>query len=103
MTIEFLSFLVGSVLVGVAIIGGGFELKELKIPRVGVLVRLVSMGAGFAFITLALGLWAARNPEIMNQAAGAPAANGFAQQLTDTAASLQPEATTDTAASAASP
>jgi hypothetical protein len=55
-SIPILSFLVGCILIGVAVIGGGFEIKEIKMPRVGVLVRLLSTGAGLAFIFLGIGL-----------------------------------------------
>jgi hypothetical protein len=54
---EIISFFVGSILIGVAVIGGGFEAKEIKIPRVGPGVRVVSLFFGMGFIVLALALF----------------------------------------------
>jgi len=80
MTIEFLSFLVGSVLIGVAVIGGGFELKELKMPRVGVAVRLVSLAVGGGFIFLALTLFAWREyPQLASAGTEAPVGNALVE------------------------
>jgi hypothetical protein len=98
MTIVVLSFLVGSALIGVAIIGQGFELKELKIPRVGILARLVSAGAGLAFIGLSLGLFAGKNPGMFAASASRPLANGFIERSTGSMA-----VTDSTAASTGDP
>jgi hypothetical protein len=101
MSIEFLSFLVGSVLIGVAIIGGGFELKELKMPRVGVAVRLVSLGAGLAFIVLALGLYAVAHPELAAGGGAAPVAKALVDPASaDTTASVAAEAVAQPASDA---
>jgi len=54
MSIEVLSFILGGLLVGVGILGGGIEIRELKIPQVGKLPRVCSLIAGFAFIGLAV-------------------------------------------------
>jgi hypothetical protein len=56
MSIDVLAFAFGGILLLVGILGGGFELKELKVPRVGGLIRLVTLLAGSCFITLAIGL-----------------------------------------------
>lgn len=56
MSIDVLAFAFGGVLLLVGILGGGFELKELKIPRVGGIIRLVTLLAGTCFITLGIGL-----------------------------------------------
>jgi hypothetical protein len=52
MTIELLAFIFGIVLLFIAIVGGGFELRELKVPRVGTVARIVSAGAGVIFLAL---------------------------------------------------
>ncbi|HEX5724293.1 MAG TPA: hypothetical protein VFX98_02440 [Longimicrobiaceae bacterium] len=56
MTIEVVSFIAGVILVAVGVIGGGFELKELKIPRVGAIARVFSLGIGMFFVSLGIGL-----------------------------------------------
>ena len=62
MSIELVSFVFGAVLLGVAVIGGGFEVKEIKLPRVGLVPRVVSFVLGAAFITFgALGYDALAN------------------------------------------
>ena len=88
MSIEFLSFLVGSVLVGVAVIGGGFEVKELKMPRVGVAVRLLSLGFGAGFIMLALVIFGVRQyPGLAAAGTAAPVGNALVEPgSVDTAA-----------------
>jgi hypothetical protein len=52
MTIELLAFIFGIVLLFIAIVGGGFELRELKVPRVGRVARIVSAVAGVIFLAL---------------------------------------------------
>lgn len=52
MTLETLSFILGGVLVLSGILGGGFEAKELKIPKISGWIRLVAVVAGLAFIGL---------------------------------------------------
>jgi hypothetical protein len=61
MTIELLAFIFGIVLLFIAIVGGGFELRELKVPRVGTVARIVSAVAGVIF--LALGFSGSTPPE----------------------------------------
>lgn len=55
MTIEIVSFVFGGILLFVGLLGGGFELKELKIPKVGMGVRAAALVAGVLFICLGLG------------------------------------------------
>lgn len=55
MSIEIVSFAVGSVLVLIGILGGGFEVKEIKIPKVGMGVRIVALLAGGLFVCLGIG------------------------------------------------
>lgn len=57
MTLEILSFILGGVLVLVGVIGGGFELKEFKIPTVKWPTRLFAIIVGLIFISLGLGLY----------------------------------------------
>jgi hypothetical protein len=65
MTIEVVSFIIGGILVGTAIVGGGFEIKEIKMPRVGAGVRIVSMVVGSGFLLLAMGIWSLNNPQLV--------------------------------------
>ncbi|HLJ26859.1 MAG TPA: hypothetical protein VKY85_09130 [Candidatus Angelobacter sp.] len=46
----------GAVLLLVAIIGGGFEIKEFKVPKVGPAPRVLAAIAGMVFIVLGIGL-----------------------------------------------
>lgn len=52
MNIPLLAFFFGILLLFVAIVGGGFEVRELKVPRVGRIARIVSAIAGVLFLTL---------------------------------------------------
>ena len=54
MTLETISFIVGGFLVIVGILGGGLEIKEIKIPKVGLSVRLIAIVFGLAFIGLGI-------------------------------------------------
>ena len=54
MTLETISFIVGGFLVIVGILGGGLEIKEIKIPKVGLSVRLIAIVFGLAFICLGI-------------------------------------------------
>ena len=114
MSMEILSFLVGSILIGVAIIGGGFEVKEIKIPRVGAGVRVVSLFVGLGFIVLALALFGAglaqrgvagvspgatalASGEMVDTAAPAPAGEEPAAPPADEPVQVDPFATSDAA------
>ncbi len=48
----------GAVLLLVGILGGGFEIKEFKVPKVGPAPRVLSTIAGAFFVILAVGLQA---------------------------------------------
>jgi hypothetical protein len=50
-----ITFLFGAGLLAVAILGGGFEVKELKVPKVGGLARFLSGVVGAVFVLIALG------------------------------------------------
>jgi hypothetical protein len=56
MSPDLLLFAVGGLLLVTGLLGGGFELRELKIPRVGRVARVFATGAGGACIVLGLGL-----------------------------------------------
>ena len=53
MTIETLSFILGALLVLAGILGGGFEIKEVKIPKISGVTRFIAMVVGLAFIGFA--------------------------------------------------
>jgi len=46
MAIQMAVFMLGSLLMLVAILGGGFEVKELKVPKVGRVSRLSACACG---------------------------------------------------------
>ena len=52
MSVQLLAFVFGGILLFVGVLGGGFEVKELKIPKVGIGVRLLSAIIGLVFIGL---------------------------------------------------
>jgi hypothetical protein len=55
MTIEIVSFVFGGILLFVGVLGGGFELKELKVPKVGPGVRIMAGLLGIVFIAVGFG------------------------------------------------
>lgn len=65
MTIDVVAFIIGGILIGTAIVGGGFEVKEIKMPRVGAGVRIVSLIVGSGFLLLGMGIWGANNPHLL--------------------------------------
>ena len=52
MTLEIVCFLFGALLLLAAIIGGGFELKELKIPKLAKSARIFAFVLGVLFVVL---------------------------------------------------
>jgi len=56
MGIDALAFSLGALLLLVGILGGGFELKEIKVPPVGKALRLIAAAVGLFFILLGVGL-----------------------------------------------
>jgi hypothetical protein len=52
MSSELLSFIFGGLLILIGIVGGGFEVKELKIPKVAWPTRFAALGAGAFFIAM---------------------------------------------------
>ncbi len=63
MTIEFVAFALGALFLLTGILGGGFELRELKIPRVGWIARTFSTVAGVVLILLGIGMSTQSLPE----------------------------------------
>ncbi|MBA7691829.1 hypothetical protein ES703_100384 [subsurface metagenome] len=57
MGLEVVSFILGAILLAVGLLGGGIEVKEIKIPKVSRFPRILSVCAGLVFILL--GLWLA--------------------------------------------
>jgi hypothetical protein len=55
MTIQIAAFAFGGILVFVGVLGGGFEVKELKVPKVGPGVRVLSAVVGLLFICVGFG------------------------------------------------
>jgi len=55
MELDTIAFVFGAILLVVGIWGGGIEIKELKIPRVGGMARSLSLLIGIIFIFI--GLW----------------------------------------------
>ena len=53
MSIDTMAFILGGLLVAVALLGGGLEVRELKIPSVGRIGRLLCFIVGAVFIGLA--------------------------------------------------
>lgn len=56
LNIQTLSFIFGALLLLVGLFGGGFEVKELKLPKVGWPIRFVSIIVGAFFIAISLGI-----------------------------------------------
>ncbi|HET6232285.1 MAG TPA: hypothetical protein VFE05_19580 [Longimicrobiaceae bacterium] len=108
---DILAFFVGSILIGVAVIGGGFEAKDVRIPKVGVFPRILSTFAGFGFISLAVGLYAQQHPgnaqamgDALSSAAPAPAATQFTSDTIAAAPAADiAVASVDTTSAAAEP
>jgi hypothetical protein len=57
MTLEAVSFAIGGILIATAIVGGGFEIKEIKMPKVGAGPRFFSLLVGAVFVMIGLGTW----------------------------------------------
>jgi hypothetical protein len=72
MNVNILAFIFGALLLFVAIIGGGFELRELKVPKVGWAPRILALVAGLLFISL--GFVTGAEPERVDAHPGTPVA-----------------------------
>lgn len=56
MEIHAIAFCLGAILLLVGIVGGGFGVKEVKVPQVGKNIRLIAGGVGLFFIFFGIGL-----------------------------------------------
>ncbi|NJK75857.1 MAG: hypothetical protein HC942_19970 [Microcoleus sp. SU_5_6] len=56
MELKILTFILGSILLLIGIFGGGFQVKELKIPQIGKFSRFLATSLGIFFILISLGL-----------------------------------------------
>ncbi|GEM_PF-3751283 len=56
MEIKIITFLFGCILLGIGVVGGGFQVKELNIPKVGNISRFFSTILGLFFIIMGFGL-----------------------------------------------
>lgn len=54
MNISMLAFIFGCILILIGIIGGGLELKELKIPKVSSFSRVIAIIGGIVFISMGI-------------------------------------------------
>ncbi len=54
MSMQSMSFIFGALLLAVAILGGGFEVKEIKVSNVSIGVRFIAGIVGLCFIALGL-------------------------------------------------
>ena len=55
MTLQSMSFIFGAILLAVGILGGGFEVKEIKVSNVSIGVRIVAGIVGLVFV--GFGFW----------------------------------------------
>jgi hypothetical protein len=62
MKMDVLSYIFGIVLLFLAIVGGGFEVRELKVPRVGRIARAVSGVTGVLFLLIGFAVSGAASP-----------------------------------------
>jgi hypothetical protein len=72
MTLQSMSFIFGAILLAVAILGGGFEIKEIKVSNVSIGVRIVAGIVGLFFIGLTF--W--QEPSALTESESAPASSG---------------------------
>lgn len=56
MTVEFVVISLGALLLLTGIIGGGFEIRELKIPQVGRIARILSTVVGIMLMLTGIGM-----------------------------------------------
>ncbi|HEU0298283.1 MAG TPA: hypothetical protein VFR37_02490 [Longimicrobium sp.] len=63
MTLEVVSFIIGGLLIATAVVGGGFEIKEIRMPRVGAGARTGALVVGLLFILMGLGIWETNNQQ----------------------------------------
>jgi len=56
MSLEIMAFVLGAILLTAGLFGGGLEIKELKLPQISGVARIVSGVVGFGFVTLSLAI-----------------------------------------------
>ena len=56
MTIEIASFIFGSLLILTGLLGGGFQAREISIPRIGIAMRGACITVGVLFILIGISL-----------------------------------------------
>lgn len=56
MSIGVAVFIFGAILLFIALVGGGFEAKELKVPQVNQIVRIIATGTWALFIVTGIAL-----------------------------------------------
>lgn len=61
MTLEIASFIFGGLLILIGLLGGGFEVKEIKVPKVRLPSRLISAVVGIIFVALGVALHSPSN------------------------------------------
>lgn len=84
MTLEAVSFVIGGILIVTAIVGGGFEIKEIKMPKVGAIPRFFSLVVGAFFVLIGIGVWEVDRQALLDAQVPvnsfAPAANAETQE-----------------------
>jgi len=73
MTLQTMSFIFGAILLAVAILGGGFEVKEIKVSNVTIGVRIIAGVVGLFFI--GLGFWP--QPSALTESVSVPEGSGM--------------------------
>src|SRR6266536_1008035 len=54
MSVDLAGFIFGAILLSIGILGGGFELKEISVPKVGPIARGLAAVAGVVFIAMGI-------------------------------------------------
>lgn len=88
MELKILTFILGSLLLLIGIFGGGFQVKELKIPQIGKFSRFLATSLGIFFIVLSLGLDQPTPAEITTPTPLSPSPSSPARMFRDRAVSF---------------
>ena len=75
MTLEVISFIIGGLLIATAVVGGGFEIKEIRMPKVGAGARTGALVVGLLFILMGLGIWETNQQQLLSGNVGKAALN----------------------------
>jgi hypothetical protein len=76
MTAETFLVLIGAVFLLIGVVGGGFEAKEIKVPKVGLVPRVMCSMIGVALIIIGSGLYEVSNKKSPMPDKGAPTPGG---------------------------